>query len=94
MPSAQTKTTRLEARVSPEVRDTLARAAEIQGRSLSDFVVSAALDAAQRVIADTGVIRLSREASEALSAALIKLPAPSKALRQAATRHRRLIVSR
>jgi uncharacterized protein (DUF1778 family) len=94
MATVQTKTTRLEARVSPEARDTLARAAEIQGRSLSDFVVSAALDAAQRVIADTEVIRLSREASQALAAALIKPPAPSKALRQAATRHRRLIVSR
>jgi uncharacterized protein (DUF1778 family) len=94
MPSIQTKTTRLEARVSPEARDTLARAAEIQGRSLSDFVVSAALDAAQRVITDTEVIRLSREASEALAAALIKPPAPNKALRRAAARHWRLIVSR
>lgn len=94
MPSVQTKTTRLEARVSPDTRDTLARAAEIQGRSVSDFVVSAALDAAQRVVADTEVIRLSREASEALAAALIDPPKPSKALRRAAARHRRLIVSR
>ena len=94
MPSVRTKTTRLEARVSPEARDTLTRAAEIQGRSLSDFVVSAALDAAQRVIADTEVIRLSREASEALAAALIKPPAPNRALRRAVARHRRLIVSR
>jgi uncharacterized protein (DUF1778 family) len=94
MPSVRTKTTRLEARVSPEARDTLARAAEIQGRSLSDFVVSAALDAAHRVIAETDVIRLSREATAALAAALIDPPAPNKALRRAAARHRRLIVSR
>jgi uncharacterized protein (DUF1778 family) len=45
-------------------------------------------------LADTEVIRLSREASEALAAALIKPPAPNKALRRAAARHRRLIVSR
>jgi uncharacterized protein (DUF1778 family) len=92
--NVRTKTARLEARISPEARDTLARAAEIQGRSLSDFVVSAALDAAQRVIADTEVIRLSREASETLAAALIKPSAPNKALRRAAARHRRLIVPR
>jgi uncharacterized protein (DUF1778 family) len=57
MSIAQTKTTRLEARVSPEARDTLARAAEIQGRSLSDFVVAAALDAAQRVICPANLLQ-------------------------------------
>jgi uncharacterized protein (DUF1778 family) len=94
MPSTQIKTTRLEARLSEEARKTLARAAEIQGRSVSDFVVAAALDAANRVIADTEVIRLSREASAVLAEALINPPAPNKALRRAAARHRRLIVSR
>lgn len=90
----QTKSARLEARLSAEARQTLARAAEIQGRTLSDFVVAAALDEAERVIADTDVIRLSREASVALAEALINPPAPNKALRRAADRHRRLIVSR
>jgi uncharacterized protein (DUF1778 family) len=92
MPSTPARTARLEARLSPEARRTLARAAEIQGRSVSDFVVAAALDAAHRVIADTEVIRLSREASAALAEALISPPAPNKALRRAAERHRRLIV--
>lgn len=94
MPSPQIKTSRLEARVSPEARDLLARAAEIQGRSVSDFVVAAALDTAHKVIAETEVIRLSREASVALAAALLDPPQPNEALRRSAEHHRRLIVSR
>jgi uncharacterized protein (DUF1778 family) len=37
------------------------RAAKIQGRSVSDFVVSAAQDAAQKTVAEVEVIWLSRE---------------------------------
>jgi uncharacterized protein (DUF1778 family) len=94
MSKHQTKTTRLEARLSPEAREALVRAAEIEGRSLSDFVVAAALDTARRVIAQTETTRLSREASRALAAALIDPPAPNKALRRAAAIHRRLVVSK
>ena len=37
----------------------LKRAAEIHGRTLTDFVVTAARDAAQSTIEDAGIIRLS-----------------------------------
>lgn len=40
MPSTPT-TARLEARISPELHRLLKRAAEIQGRTLTDFVVTA-----------------------------------------------------
>lgn len=46
MPAAAT--TRLEARISPELHAQLKRAAELQGRTLTDFVVAALQDAAQR----------------------------------------------
>lgn len=39
-------TARLEARITPEVHALLKRAAELQGRTLTDFVVSAAQEAA------------------------------------------------
>jgi len=61
MSRAQAKTIPLEVRVSRQARDALARAAEIRGRSLSDFVIFAALNMAHRVIAYTQVIRLSRD---------------------------------
>ena len=41
---------RLEARLPASVYALLKRAAELKGRSISDFVVSAAQDAAQRAI--------------------------------------------
>ncbi|MGN4155815.1 DUF1778 domain-containing protein, partial [Burkholderia gladioli] len=48
-------TTRFEARVEADVLSVIRRAAEIQGRTMSDFVVSAAREAAQRAIADAEV---------------------------------------
>src|SRR5438046_2131206 len=42
-----TRTARIEARIAPEVLAVVKRAAEIQGRSGSDFVVSAAQEAAE-----------------------------------------------
>jgi uncharacterized protein (DUF1778 family) len=53
-----TRSTRLEARISPDALAIVKRAAEIQGRSLSDFVVSAAQEVAQRTITDMQIIRL------------------------------------
>lgn len=93
MPQSTTRTTRLEARISPEALAIVRRAAEIQGRSLSDFVVSAAQEAAQRAIEEAQVLRLAVEDQQALAAALLNPPEPNEALRQAAAAHRRLIAS-
>jgi uncharacterized protein (DUF1778 family) len=53
-------TARLEARLPNEALERLKRAAEIQGRTLKDFVVAAADEAACRAIEQTEIIRLSR----------------------------------
>jgi uncharacterized protein (DUF1778 family) len=42
MPQSTIQTARLKARISREARAIVRRAAEIQGRSVSDFVVAAA----------------------------------------------------
>ncbi len=65
MPSA-TQTARLEARISTEPHAMLKRAAEIQGRTMTDFIISAVQDAAQRAIEQTDIIRLSRTDQEIL----------------------------
>ena len=44
------KNARLEARLTPDIHALLKRAAEIQGRSVSDFVVSAARRAAMKTM--------------------------------------------
>lgn len=58
--SAET-TARLEARLPHEVHALLKRAAQIQGRTLTDFVVSAAQEAARQTIEATEIVRLSVE---------------------------------
>src|SRR3954454_21431802 len=86
------RTARIEARIAPDALAIVRRAAEIQGRSVSDFVVAAAQEAAQKTVAEIEVIRLSREAQEQFVSLLLAPPAPTDALRRALERHRSLIV--
>jgi uncharacterized protein (DUF1778 family) len=58
-----TRQSRLEARITPEVHAILKRAAQIEGRSLTDFVVAAASAAAKQTIAQTEIVRLNAESS-------------------------------
>jgi uncharacterized protein (DUF1778 family) len=84
------RTARLEARIAPEALAIVRRAAEIQGRSVSDFVVAAAQDAANRAIEETGIIRLSVEGQRQLAALLLDPPPPGRRLKKAFKRRREL----
>lgn len=86
MPPA-TSTARLEARISTDLHALLKRAAEIQGRTMTDFVVSAVQDAAQRAIEQAEVIRLSLADQQRFAEALLSPPKPSAALKRAMARH-------
>jgi uncharacterized protein (DUF1778 family) len=79
---------RLEARVSEEQKQLLVRAAELQGRSLTDFVVASAQDAAIEIVRTHDAVRLSERDRRAFVSALLAPPAPAKMLRQAARRYR------
>jgi uncharacterized protein (DUF1778 family) len=83
-------TARLEARLPNEVLDRLKRAAEVQGRTLTDFVVAAADEAACRAIEQTEIIRLSLEDQRQIAEAIINPPEPTPALRRAVRRYRKL----
>lgn len=91
MPRESTRTARLEARVSPEVLAVLRRAAELQGRSVSDFVVSVAQDAAHRAIEEASVIYLSAQDQRQFVDLLLNPPEPTDALKRAVEAHERLI---
>ncbi|MBI3759696.1 MAG: DUF1778 domain-containing protein [Deltaproteobacteria bacterium] len=91
MTSHANRTTRLETRISPDTLTMVKRAAEIQGRSVSDFVVSAAHEAAQKTIEEAQIIRLSVEDQRALAESILNPPEPSPALRRAKAAHERLI---
>jgi uncharacterized protein (DUF1778 family) len=86
------RTARIEARIAPDALAVVRRAAEIQGRSVSDFVVAAAQEAAQKTVTEVEVIRLSRAAQEQFVSLLLAPPPPSDALKRALDRHRSLIV--
>lgn len=92
MKSPESRSARIEARIAPDALAIVRRAAEIQGRSISDFVVSAAQDAAQKAVAEAELIRLSRDAQETFAALLLNPPPTAPALARALKRHRSLIV--
>jgi uncharacterized protein (DUF1778 family) len=91
MPLEPNRTARLEARISPDTLAVVRRAAEIQGRSLSDFVVAAAEEAANRTIEETHLIRLSMEDQQRFVDLLLNPPAPNPALEKAEEAHGKLI---
>lgn len=80
---------RLEARITRAQKALLKRAAEIQGRTLSDFIVQAASDAATRVVEQQRVMTLTAAEQAVFVRALLRLPAPGPRLRAAARRYRK-----
>jgi uncharacterized protein (DUF1778 family) len=89
MPHEPTRTSRIEARISPDALAVVKRAAEIQGRSVSDFVVVAAQEAAYRTIEETQIIRLSVEDQRAFAEAILNPPPLAPAMERAIERYRR-----
>lgn len=93
MPNEPNRTARIEARIAPDALATVRRAAEIQGRSVSDFMVAAAQAEAERTIETTQIIRLSVEDQRSFADAILNPPPPNDALKRAATAYRNLIKS-
>jgi uncharacterized protein (DUF1778 family) len=87
--TASARRERLEARVTADQKQRLAEAAQLSGRSLTDFIVSAADDRAREVIREHGHMTLSPADSRAFVDALLTESAPSDKLRAAADKHRR-----
>jgi uncharacterized protein (DUF1778 family) len=88
MPS--TATARLEARISPELHALLKRAAALQDQTLTDFVIAAVHEAAQRAIEQAEVVRLSLADQERFAHALLSPPPATPALTRAFARRRAL----
>lgn len=93
MPTEPIRTSRIEARIAPEVLAVVKRAAELQGRSVSDFVVTAAQEAAYRTIEETGIIRISAEDQRRFVDLLLNPSTPPPALVRAKEAHDQLFGS-
>ncbi|HEY3328385.1 MAG TPA: DUF1778 domain-containing protein [Capsulimonadaceae bacterium] len=85
------RTSRLEARIAPDSLIIVKRAAEMQGRSVSDFVVAAAEEAARKAIEEAQVIRLSVDDQHRFAAILLAPPALTPAMLRAKQAHEELI---
>ena len=88
-PAEKVRTARLEARITIDQKAMLVRAAMLAGRTLSEFVVASAQEAAAKVIQEHETIHLSRADQVAFVSALLDPPAPADRLRKAAADYRR-----
>jgi len=83
------KVERLEARISKDNKELFQRAADIQGQTLRDFVITSLVSAANQVIQQHDTMTLSRKDQEVFVEALLNPPAPSPKLQAAAQRYRK-----
>ncbi|MDR0592939.1 MAG: DUF1778 domain-containing protein [Bifidobacteriaceae bacterium] len=86
-----TATARLEARITADLHQLIRRAAQIEGRTITDFVVTAVQAAARQAIEATDVIRLSVADQRRFAEALLDPPEPAPALERAFDRRRKLL---
>jgi uncharacterized protein (DUF1778 family) len=87
--SLPTKTARLETRVTAEQKALFQRAADLTGRSLTDFILSSAQEVASRTVREHDVLSLSGQDRDLFVNVLLQPPAPSRRLRLAANRYKR-----
>ncbi len=82
------KTARLEARLTDEQKALFQYAADLTGRSLTEFVMSSAQEVAARTVREHAVLKLSGRDRQVFVEALLKPNPPNKRLRQAAGRYK------
>jgi uncharacterized protein (DUF1778 family) len=82
---------RLEARLSQETKALVQQAADLEGRTLTDFVISSVQAAAYKVIEQHQTLKLGLEDSEAFVNAVLNPPQPNEILKSAALRYKKTI---
>ena len=83
------KQQRLEARVTPDQKRLIERAAQLRGTTVTEFVVASARQAASETIKDFEIWSLRGEAREAFVNAILNPPVPNQALRAAAQQYKK-----
>jgi len=81
---------RLEARVTRDQKKLFQKAAKLQGRTVTDFVVTSAQEAATRILQEREVIALSARDREAFVASLMNPPVLKGRLASALGRYKHL----
>lgn len=91
IPKNRRRADRLEARVTAELKALVAHAAALEGRSITDFVLTSVQDAAKRAIAEHEVIQLSVRDSRTFVEALLAPREPSERMRDRVATYRTLM---
>lgn len=85
---------RLEARISSDKKSLLKNAADLSGRTLTEFVINSACEAAVRIIQEYQQLHLSVKDRAVFVQALLNAPNPSDRLLQAAKKYKKDVVSK
>lgn len=94
MAANESKTARIETRVSAEQKELIERAAAYLGRTVSEFVLGNVEQAARAVIDEHEKLKLDRQQSQALVESLLSPASPNQSLRAAAKEHRKRVTTR
>jgi uncharacterized protein (DUF1778 family) len=89
--SQTTKDARVVARIPPAVKETLQQAADLSGATLNQFLVQAALTAANQILETERTIVLSERDAQTVFDLLENPPTPNQQLLAAVDRHRAFI---
>ena len=85
---------RFEARISADKKNLLKSAADLSGRTLTDFVINSAYEVAVRVIQEYQQLHLSVKDRDVFIKAILNPPLPSDSLAKAAKLYKKDIVSK
>jgi len=85
---------RLEARISADKKSILKNAADLSGRTLTDFVINSAYEAAVRVIQEYQQVHLSVRDREIFISTLLNAPTPSDKLVKAVKKYKKDVISK
>lgn len=83
------RTYRFDARLNEAQKLLIQRAADLEGRSMTDFVLHSAESAAERTIEKRSMLILTARESEAFANAILSPPNPGAVLRKAAREYRK-----
>ncbi len=91
---ASTKSERVNLRLNRAAKRRLEQAASFEGKTVSGFILSSALERAEETIQKHETMVLSRRDAETFLDAILNPPKPNTKLRKALEEHDRRVVSR
>ena len=87
----RTKVYRFDARLNRDQKRLIQRAADLQGRTMTDFVLHSAESAAEKTLRERAMLLLSARETETFVSAILNPPEPGPVLRQAVRHYKNQI---